>query len=51
VVNAKMPWFLAAIIALSVLLLVVAFRSLLIPATAAVMNRSPRRPRSGWRSC
>jgi putative drug exporter of the RND superfamily len=38
VVNAKMPWFLAAIIGLSVLLLVVAFRSLLIPATAAVMN-------------
>ena len=38
VVNAKMPWFLLAIIGLSFLLLVVAFRSLLIPATAAVMN-------------
>jgi len=38
VVNAKMPWFLTAIIGLSVLLLVVAYRSLLIPATAAVMN-------------
>ena len=38
VVNAKLPWFLAAIIGLSVLLLVVAFRSLLVPATAAVMN-------------
>jgi RND superfamily putative drug exporter len=38
VVEAKMPWFLAAIIGLSVLLLVVAFRSLLIPVTAAVMN-------------
>jgi putative drug exporter of the RND superfamily len=38
VVGAKLPWFLAAIIGLSFLLLVVAFRSLLIPATAAVMN-------------
>jgi RND superfamily putative drug exporter len=36
--NAKLPWFLLAIIGLSFLLLVVAFRSLLIPATAAVMN-------------
>jgi putative drug exporter of the RND superfamily len=36
--SAKLPWFLAAIIGLSFLLLVVAFRSLLIPATAAVMN-------------
>ena len=38
VVGAKMPWFILAIIGLSFLLLVVAFRSLLIPATAAVMN-------------
>ena len=36
--GAKLPWFLAAIIGLSFLLLVMAFRSLLIPATAAVMN-------------
>jgi RND superfamily putative drug exporter len=35
---AKMPWFLLAVIGLSFLLLVLAFRSLLIPATAAVMN-------------
>ena len=33
-----MPWFLLAIIGLSFLLLALAFRSLLIPATAAVMN-------------
>ena len=38
VVSAKMPWFILAIVGLSFLLLVVAFRSLLIPATAAVMN-------------
>jgi RND superfamily putative drug exporter len=38
VVGAKLPWFLVAIVGLSFLLLVVAFRSLLIPATAAVMN-------------
>jgi RND superfamily putative drug exporter len=38
VVDAKLPWFLTAIIGLSFLLLVLAFRSLLIPATAAVMN-------------
>ena len=38
VVGAKLPWFLVAIIGLSFLLLVLAFRSLLIPATAAVMN-------------
>ena len=37
-VSAKFPWFLITIIGLSFLLLVVAFRSLLIPATAAVMN-------------
>ena len=36
--RAKLPWFLLAIIGLSFLLLVVAFRSLLIPAIAAVMN-------------
>jgi putative drug exporter of the RND superfamily len=38
VVEAKLPWFLFTIIGLSFLLLVIAFRSLLIPATAAVMN-------------
>jgi len=38
VVDGKMPWFLLTIIGLSFLLLVVAFRSLLIPVTAAVMN-------------
>jgi RND superfamily putative drug exporter len=38
VVAGKMPWFLLATVGLSFLLLVVAFRSLLIPATAAVMN-------------
>jgi RND superfamily putative drug exporter len=38
VVGAKLPWFILAIVGLSFLLLVVAFRSLLIPATAAVMN-------------
>jgi uncharacterized membrane protein YdfJ with MMPL/SSD domain len=37
-VEAKLPWFLLTIIGLSFLLLVVAFRSLLIPVTAAVMN-------------
>jgi len=37
-VTAKLPWFILAIVGLSFLLLVVAFRSLLIPATAAVMN-------------
>jgi RND superfamily putative drug exporter len=37
-VDAKLPWFLLTIIGLSFLLLVIAFRSLLIPATAAVMN-------------
>jgi RND superfamily putative drug exporter len=38
VVNAKLPWFILTIVGLSFLLLVVAFRSLLIPGTAAVMN-------------
>ncbi len=37
-VTARLPWFLLAIIGLSFLLLLLAFRSLLIPATAAVMN-------------
>jgi RND superfamily putative drug exporter len=37
-VMAKLPWFLLTIIGLSFLLLVIAFRSLLIPVTAAVMN-------------
>jgi putative drug exporter of the RND superfamily len=38
VVGAKLPWFILTIVGLSFLLLVVAFRSLLIPGTAAVMN-------------
>ena len=38
VVDGKMPWFILTIVGLSFLLLVAAFRSLLIPATAAVMN-------------
>jgi RND superfamily putative drug exporter len=38
VIRAKLPWFLTAIVGLSFLLLMLAFRSLLIPATAAVMN-------------
>ena len=38
VVTSKLPWFILAIVGLSFLLLVLAFRSLLIPATAAVMN-------------
>jgi RND superfamily putative drug exporter len=38
VVTGKLLWFIAAIIGLSFLLLVVAFRSLLIPAIGAVMN-------------
>jgi putative drug exporter of the RND superfamily len=38
VVTGKLPWFILAIVGVSFLLLVVAFRSLLIPATAAVMN-------------
>jgi putative drug exporter of the RND superfamily len=38
VLAAKMPLFFIAVIGLSFLLLMLAFRSLLIPATAAVMN-------------
>ena len=38
VVDAKLPWFIVTIVGLSFLLLVLAFRSLLIPGTAAVMN-------------
>jgi RND superfamily putative drug exporter len=38
VLSAKMPLFFVAIIGLSFLLLMVAFRSLVIPLTAAVMN-------------
>src|SRR5258707_5246328 len=38
VTTAKLPWLLAAIVGFSFLLLVLAFRSLLIPATSAVMN-------------
>jgi RND superfamily putative drug exporter len=37
-VDAKLLWFILTIVGLSFLLLVVAFRSLLIPGTAAVMN-------------
>ncbi|MGH3170557.1 MAG: MMPL family transporter [Trebonia sp.] len=36
--NAKLPWFLAAIAVFSFVLLVLAFRSLLIPAITAVAN-------------
>jgi len=38
VLSAKMPLFFTAIIGLSFLLLMVAFRSLMVPLTAAVMN-------------
>jgi putative drug exporter of the RND superfamily len=38
VVTGKLPWFILAIVGLSFLLLILAFRSLVIPATAAVMN-------------
>jgi RND superfamily putative drug exporter len=38
VTSAKLPWLLAAIVGVSFLLLVLAFRSLLIPAITAVMN-------------
>jgi RND superfamily putative drug exporter len=38
VLSAKMPLFFIAVIGLSFLLLMVAFRSLMIPVTAAVMN-------------
>ncbi len=38
VTSAKLPWLLAAIVGFGFLLLVLAFRSLLIPATAAVLN-------------
>jgi RND superfamily putative drug exporter len=38
VTSAKLPWLLAAIVGFGFLLLVLAFRSLLIPATTAVMN-------------
>jgi RND superfamily putative drug exporter len=38
VTTAKLPWFLAAIAGFSFLLLVLAFRSLLIPAATAVLN-------------
>jgi putative drug exporter of the RND superfamily len=38
VLSAKMPLFIAAVVGLSFLLLLIAFRSLLIPLTAAVMN-------------
>jgi RND superfamily putative drug exporter len=38
VTNAKLPWLLAVIAGVSFLLLVLAFRSLLIPAVTAVLN-------------
>jgi RND superfamily putative drug exporter len=38
VISHKLPWFLAVVIAFGFLLLLLAFRSLLIPAVAAVMN-------------
>src|SRR5260370_34836620 len=36
--SAKLPMFVAVVVALSFILLMVLFRSLVIPATAAVMN-------------
>ena len=38
VISAKLPLFIGVIIGLGFLLLLIAFRSLLVPATAAVMN-------------
>ena len=38
IMSAKLPLFIAVIVGLGFLLLLIAFRSLLIPATAAVMN-------------
>src|SRR6185312_10180889 len=38
VLSAKMPLFIAAVVGLSFLLLLIAFRSVVIPLTAAVMN-------------
>ena len=38
VLSSKMPLFIGAVVLLSFLLLMIAFRSLLVPATAAVMN-------------
>ena len=38
VLSAKMPLFIAAVVGLSFLLLLIAFRSLVIPLTAAIMN-------------
>ena len=38
VTSAKLPWLLAAIVGFSFLLLVLAFRSLLVPAVTAVLN-------------
>ena len=38
VITAKLPLFIAVVVGLGFLLLLVAFRSLLVPATAAVMN-------------
>ncbi len=38
VITAKLPLFIGVIVALGFLLLLIAFRSLLVPATAAVMN-------------
>jgi putative drug exporter of the RND superfamily len=38
VVSAKMPLFIAAVVGLSFLLLLIAFRSLVVPLTAAIMN-------------
>ncbi|HEY3548133.1 MAG TPA: MMPL family transporter [Propionicimonas sp.] len=38
VTNAKLPWFLVTIVALGFLLLMIAFRSLVIPAITAILN-------------
>jgi putative drug exporter of the RND superfamily len=37
-VNSRLPWFIAAVVLLSVLLLMFVFRSVLVPLKAAVMN-------------
>jgi putative drug exporter of the RND superfamily len=52
VLSAKMPLFIAAVVGLSFLLLMIAFCSVVVPLTAAVMNLfgPARRSASSWRS-
>ncbi|BFO14712.1 hypothetical protein SHKM778_11000 [Streptomyces sp. KM77-8] len=52
VTGDRLPLFIGTIIGLGFLLLLLAFRSLVVPLTAAVMNLSRRRPpsASSWRS-